>query len=221
MGYLDAKYVLFLNTILSACCSICILIGLWPFQGLLHQWFWKQSFYTWTTHVQMGWFDVGCIGLFVTNLQALILFDRQTSTEAYYMVFVTNAVMHGLWGIHNLHQFVRKFRKQGQGTMLELRRPYPLLMWSTVGACGSAMVRNIYASIVPIDELSTGFIMFTWVWEWLALGCILLDFGYFCVEEHKCKWGENVVSDENIDFQFIISKKQEAPNVTKVDEVSP
>ena len=192
MAWSDADYILFLNTIMASSCSGCILIGLWPFQGLFHSWMFKNSWYTWTTHVEMGWFDVGCIGLFVTNLQALITFDEGTGEEAYQMVWVTNAVMHGLWGLHNLHQFIRKLRKHGDGTVNELRRPYPLMLWSTIGACGSATVRNIYACSVPMEDYNMGFIIFTWVWEWVALIWILLDFGYYVVKE--LKWGGNVVN---------------------------
>lgn len=196
MAWTDEKYILFLNTVLAFSCSSCILIGLWPFQGLFHSWFWKKSTYTWVTHIEMAWFDVGCIGLFVTNLQALATFDEDTGSEAYRLVFVTNAVMHGLWGAHNFHQFFRKMTGKDDNTTNELRRPYPLMLWSTIGACGSATVRNIYACAVPMEDYSMGLIIFTWVWEWLALVGILVDFGYFLVKE--LKWGSNVASEEDI-----------------------
>jgi len=198
-------YVLFLNTYLAFSCSGCILIGLWPFRGLFHSWMFSNSVYTWTTHVQMGWFDVGCIGLFVTNLQALTTFTDNTGAEAYRSVFVTNAIMHALWGVHNLQMAVRKFRDTDKGTVNELRRAWPCVMWSVVGACGSGMVRNIYAAAVDIDDISVEFVIVTGVWELLALGIILIDLGYYLIKEQGCSsWGNNVATAEML-------------NVSKVD----
>ena len=124
-----APLVLFLNTVLSLACSLCILIGLWPFQGLFHAWFYKNyQLYTWTTHTMMAWFDVGCIGLFTTNLYALMHFDTATtSMEAYHLVYTTNAVMHLLWGTHNLHLYLRA-KTVDHGTMLEWRRPIVIFL---------------------------------------------------------------------------------------------
>eukprot|EP00978_Attheya_sp_CCMP212_P002535 scaffold5152_cov60-Attheya_sp.AAC.1 len=133
----------------------------------------------------MGWFDVGCWGLFATNLQALLYFDESsTGVEAYRLVCTTNAIMHFMWGAHNLHQFYIAYNEIGAGTEDEWRRPYPMLGWSLLGACGSGFVRNVYANVNGIND---GVIIFTWVWEWLSLGIILIDFGYFLLYEHT--WG--------------------------------
>ena len=206
MGLTNSEYILFLNTILASSCSLFVIFGLWPFQGLFPSWIFKKFPYTWTTHVQMGWFDAGCIACFVANIQALFTFDETTTgIEGYRVVFVMNAVIHGIWGVHNLHQAVRKFRNQGKDTVNELRRPYPLLFYSIVGACGSAMVRNIYASAVPMEDYSIAFIVVTWVWEWLALGFTLLDFGYFMVKEFE--WAGDVASES--DIKLINNEKAE------------
>ena len=100
-----AQLVIFLNTALSATCSICTFLGLWPFGGIFHSWFYKSAPYTWTTHTMMAWFHVGCLGLFTTNVFALRNFTDETSSEAYELVFTTNALMHFLWGMHNLHLY--------------------------------------------------------------------------------------------------------------------
>lgn len=200
MGFSNAQWILFLDTILSSS-SITILFGLWPFQGLFHSWMFKNSSYTWTTHVEMGWFNIGCLGLFITNLQAFLTFNESTGFESYRLVFVTNAVTHGLWGLHNLHQFVLHLRRHAKGTVNELRRPYPLMLWSTFGVCGSSMVRNMYASSVSMEDYKMSIIIFTWIWEWIGLLWILLDFGYFVVKE--LKWGSNVLSDEEIQLVIV------------------
>merc|ERR1719295_440769 len=122
----NIQYILFLNTTLSFACVGVISISLWPFQGVFHQWLFKRSKYTWNTHVMMGWFEVGCIGLFTANLHALLTYDEQTGTEAYDTVFLINIAMHGLWGIHNFHQIIRKISNQDKGTSNELRRIYPI-----------------------------------------------------------------------------------------------
>ena len=219
MGFSNVQYILFLDTFLSSS-SISILFGLWPFQGLFHSWMFKNSSYTWTTHVEMGWFNIGCLGLFVTNLQALLTFDDTTGHASYRLVFVTNALTHGLWGLHNLHQFVLHVQTEGQGTVNELRRPYPLMLWSTLGVCGSSMVRNIYASWVStgvsMEDYNFGIIVITWIWEWLALAWILLDFGYFVVKE--LKWGGNVLSDEEI--QLIILEHGDNNNEQAITAIS-
>merc|ERR1712070_187901 len=82
-----AQQVFFLNTVLSLGCSLCILIGLWPFRGLFHAWFYKNYKYDWPVHTMMGWFDVGCWGLFATNVQALTTFVATTGQEAYNLIF--------------------------------------------------------------------------------------------------------------------------------------
>merc|ERR1712232_883083 len=60
------------NAILSFGCSTCILIATWPFRGLMMSWFFTRHRYTWPTHIMMTWFDVGCIGLFTTNVYAFL-----------------------------------------------------------------------------------------------------------------------------------------------------
>ena len=102
-----AHLVIFLNAALSAMCSLCTFLGLWTFGGLFHSWFFKSSApaYTWTTHTYTAWFHVGCLGLLTTNVFALRHFTRETSPEAFELVFATNALMHFLWGVHNLHLY--------------------------------------------------------------------------------------------------------------------
>ena len=101
-----AQLVIFLNAALSAMCSLCTFLGLWPFGGLFHSWFFKSApAYTWTTHTYTAWFHVGCLGLLTTNVFALRHFTRETSAEAFELVFATNALMHFLWGVHNLHLY--------------------------------------------------------------------------------------------------------------------
>ena len=196
MALSDVQYILLLNTVLAGSCTTFTVFGLWPFRGLFHSWIFANAEYTFVMHTHMIWFGVGCLGLFATNLQALATFDDETGTEAYTMVFVTNVVMHGVWGIHNLHLIYRKMRKQDDDTINELRRPFPLLMYSAAGVCGSAAVRNIYALSVPMDDLSTAVIIFTWIWEWLGLIVTLIDFVYYLLKEHKC--GSNVVPVANL-----------------------
>lgn len=144
----------------------------------------------------MFWFDVGCIGLFTLNLRCWTTFSKSTSEEAFEANFLVNAVMHGLWGIHNLHQIYRLYiSRSDNNTVNQLRRPWPLLFYSTAGACGSAMVRNIYAIIV-FPNVESGVVIFTWIWEWLSLGIILTDFFYFLIKE--LKWGANVLKKSDI-----------------------
>merc|ERR1719245_2071266 len=100
-GLSDEALAVLFNTILSFGCSACIFTAAWPFQGLMLSWLFTSHRYTWTTHIMMTWFDVGCIGLLTTNTFALLMFDPvKTSTEAYQLVYLTNAVMHFLWGAH-------------------------------------------------------------------------------------------------------------------------
>jgi len=176
--------VYFFNTVLSLGCSLCILIGLWPFRGLFHAWFYVRYPFSWNVHTMMAWFDVGCWGLFATNLQSLLTFTSSTSPEALKTVCVTNALMHFLWGAHNLHLGVRGLRGVDAGTVDEWRRPSVILLWSLLGACGTGAVRNLYTVVAgPSDALTLA----TAAWEWLCLGAILADFGYFLVKEHT--WG--------------------------------
>ena len=208
----EVEYVLFLNTFLMVGWSSLAMFGLWPFRGLFHSWIFVNHYYSWTLHVMMVWFEAGCIGLFALNLQALITFNDATGDEAYHMVFVTNVLMHSIWGIHNLHQFVRKMRKQDEGTVNQLRRPYPMLMCSVVGACGSASVRNIYALVVPPEELNMAFIIAMWVWEWLSLLVNVLDFVYYLTNEFEFEeWGGNVTSDADTMEQIVASASKPMP----------
>ena len=176
-----ASLVLFLDAVLSSGCSLCIFIGLWPFRGLFHAWFYKHVPYTWTTHTMMGWFDVGCIGLLTTNTYAFLHFKESTGQEAFNLVYTTNAVMHFLWGVHNLHLYITAITHD-KGTANEWRRPYIILLWSILGACGSGCTRNVYSLQYGPDDTVT---KATWVVEWGALGMIVLDLLYHLVAEHS------------------------------------
>merc|ERR1719210_2560076 len=102
--------VVVFNLILSFGCSTCILIGTWPFGGMMASWFWTKYRYTWTTHVMLTWFDVGCIGLFTTNLYTLLSYpsiSRELSASGvqgglpfaiWQGNFAVNMIMQGLWG---------------------------------------------------------------------------------------------------------------------------
>jgi hypothetical protein len=185
------QLVVFLNALLSLGCSTCILIATWPFQGLMMSWFFTNHKYTWTTHIMMTWFDVGCIGLLTTNVFAFLRFDPDsTSPEAYELVYLTNCVMQGLWGAHNLHQWIIILRGADKGTDAQWRRPYPMFLWSLFGACGTGFVRNLLTLKYGANDmvsLSTG------SYEMLCLFLILADLGYFIVMEHS--WGMNRKGD--------------------------
>ena len=101
------RLVISLNAALSAMCCLCTFLGLWPFGGLFHSWFYRSAAppYTWTTHTYTAWFHVGCLGLLTTNVFALRRFTPDTSPEAFELVFATNALMHFVWGVHNLHLY--------------------------------------------------------------------------------------------------------------------
>ena len=154
--------------------------------------------------------SVGCWGLFATNLQSLLTFGGSTSPEALRLVCVTNALMHFLWGAHNLHigllphyistkekswirarataqpyQDPNEMPRADKRNLDQWRRPAPILLWSLLGACGAGCARNI-APIIS-GSPNDAFTIFTWVWEWLALGAILYDFVYFLRKEHR--WG--------------------------------
>jgi len=147
-------------------------------------WFFTRFKYTWTTHIMMTWFDVGCIGLFTVNTYAFVKFDvARTGTEAYELVYLTNAVMQGLWGAHNLHQWIIIMRGADKGTEAEWRRPYPMFLWSLLGACGTGFVRNTYSFCYGVDDTMS---KVTGVYEILCLLLILADLGYFVLFEHTC-----------------------------------
>ena len=128
----------------------------------------------------MTWFDVGCWGLFSMNLFAFLKFSARTSPEAYELVYTVNAVMHFLWGIHNLHMAMRYFNKTDEGTESELRRGFPMLFYSILGACGSGFSRNFHALMFGPRE---SIIQATWGWEWFSLLVVLCDLGYFLLYE--------------------------------------
>ena len=93
--------------------------------------------------------------------------------------------MHLIFGAHNLHQFYLIVTNQYYGaSQLVWRRPWPVLLWSLLGACGLGAVRNVYTSCYGYNAAIVGV---TWIWEWTSLGLILVDFGYFLVVEHS--WG--------------------------------
>ena len=140
----------------------------------------------------MGWFFVGCIGLFTANVVAYNTFTKTTSIEAYNMVYILNAVMHGLWGVHNFYAWSCIYRGLDKGTVSEWRRPYQMFFWSIVGACGTATFRNVHATIYGANATV---IYITWVWEWISLAVIAIDFVYFLAKEHT--WGMNLESEES------------------------
>ena len=129
----------------------------------------------------MAWFDVGCIGLFTLNIFALIKFTKDTSVEAYEVVYIVNFVMHLLWGAHNAHLV---WAEDG------LRRPYPLLFYSLFGACGSGALRNYYALSYGTD--TDDITNYTCIVEWGSLGIILLDLLYFLMMERH-EWDDIVI----------------------------
>ena len=49
MLYTGPHLIFFANCILALGCSLCILIGLWPFKGLFHAWFFKRYPYNFGT----------------------------------------------------------------------------------------------------------------------------------------------------------------------------
>ena len=93
-----------LNAVTSIGCSACIFLGLRPpFEGMFHSWFYKSVPCNRSTHTMVCWFDVGCIGLLCTNVYAFRNFTALTSPEAYDLVYTIDALMHFLWGTHDLH----------------------------------------------------------------------------------------------------------------------
>eukprot|EP00542_Grammatophora_oceanica_P017024 CAMPEP_0194042940 /NCGR_PEP_ID=MMETSP0009_2-20130614/14657_1 /TAXON_ID=210454 /ORGANISM="Grammatophora oceanica, Strain CCMP 410" /LENGTH=199 /DNA_ID=CAMNT_0038686981 /DNA_START=72 /DNA_END=671 /DNA_ORIENTATION=- len=186
--YSGKTLVLFLNTILALACSVCCTLALWwPFQGLAEQWIWANPPpYTWYTHIHMAWFWVGCVGLCFLNGNALFLFEESTtSDEAYTVIFNTNTVMHGLWGLFNSHFAYRNaFTKHDKGTSAEWRNGIFFPFFSVLGCCGSAVVRNLYTSFYGVNDVV---IRVTWVWEWLSLVFELGDLIYFVIVDHPAK----------------------------------
>jgi len=184
------------NLILSFGCSACILIGTWPFGGLMASWFWTKHRYTWPSHIMLTWFDVGCWGLFVTNLYTLLIFPS-TSLELSqagvagglpYSIwqgnFAVNCIMQGLWGLHNLHQWIIIMRGADKGTDTEWRRPYPMFLWSALGACGTGFLRNLLHIVNgQVDDTIT---WVTGIYEVACLVGILVDLFYFLLFEHSC-----------------------------------
>merc|ERR1719410_2025576 len=105
--------------------------------------------------------------------------------------FAVNCVMQGLWGLHNLHQWIIIMRGADKGTDTEWRRPYPMFLWSLLGACGTGFVRNLI-------HITSGHVndTVTWVtgtYEVICLLLILADLGYFLLFEHSC--GMNMSED--------------------------
>lgn len=196
-------FAVLFNLILSFGCSACILIGTWPFGGMMCSWFWTKHRYSWPTHVMMTWFDVGCIGLFVTNLYTLMVYpevSRQLTTAGSHVGlpwsvwqgnFMVNCVMQGLWGLHNLHQWLIIMRGEDQGTETEWRRPYPMFLWSLLGACGTGFMRNFI--ILVSGHVNNSVVLVTGTYEVCCLILILADLAYFLVFEHS--YGMNKKED--------------------------
>jgi len=194
----------FFSTILSFGCTSCILLATWPFKGLFGAWSFKRARYTWNNHICMTWFLVGCIGLFTTNLYALLVYpDIQMVLEnadlqklvwpLWKGVFMVNMVMQGLWGLHNVHQLTIQLRGANAGTDAEFRRPYGMFLWSILGACGGDFFRNlifIYNGALPADDT------LTWVTGLYSVICLVLltgELGYFMTKEMT--WGMSMEDD--------------------------
>jgi len=187
------------STILSFGCTSCITLATWPFQGLFGAWSFKRARYTWNNHICMTWFLVGCIGLFTTNLYALLVYPdivdgmkaglaaEKSDALAWRMwkgVFVVNMVMQGLWGLHNVHQLTIQLREANKGTDAEFRRPYGMFLWSILGACGGDFLRNL----IFIHNGETSDVV-TWVTGGYSVICLVLltaELGYFMAKEHTC-----------------------------------
>jgi len=198
----ESLVVLF-NLILSLGCSVCILIGTWPFRGMMASWFWTKHRYTWPSHIMLTWFDVGCIGLFTTNLYCLLTYPSTSRAmaaagmsgglpfEIWKGNFIVNCVMQGLWGMHNFHQWIIIMRGADKGTDTEWRRPYPMFLWSILGACGTGFVRNLFSILNgSVNDTVT---WVTGIYEVVCLLLIVADLLYFLLFEHSC--GANMAED--------------------------
>jgi len=177
------------NLVLSFGCCFAILLATWPFKGLTPQWNFKRLRYTWTTHIMMTWFWVGCVGLFVNNLYALLVYPsiKDLDQRVWEGTFMVNFVMHLLWGLHNLHQWVIIMRGADKGTEGEWRRPYPMFVFSLLGACGSGTLRNGIALWYGVNSTVN---VVTGVYELLCFTLDFADLGYFMVKEFS--WGANM-----------------------------
>merc|ERR1712238_559699 len=178
-----------LNAFLAFGCTDCILLATWPFNGLMNQWFFPRHRYTWPTHIMMLWFEIGCIGLFVTNLYAFLVYKTldPLPREIWDGNWWVNFVMHLLWGFSNGHQFILIMRGVDKGTEGEYRRAGPPFFWSCFGSCGTGTIRNflhIYSA-----EVSQNVNLYTGIYEFFCLNMILLDLFYFLAKEHV--WGAN------------------------------
>jgi len=184
------------NLILSLGCSVCILIGTWPFGGMMAQWFWTKHKYSWPSHIMLTWFDVGCIGLFTTNLYCLLAYPAASREMAAAGLpgglpfaiwkgnFIVNCVMQGLWGMHNFHQWIIIMRGADKGTDTEWRRPYPMFLWSILGACGTGFVRNLFT--ILNGSVNNTVTWATGIYEVVCLLGIVADLLYFLLFEHSC-----------------------------------
>merc|ERR1719195_1517569 len=105
--------------------------------------------------------------------------------------FAVNCVMQGLWGLHNLHQWIIIMRGADKGTETEWRRPYPMFLWSLLGACGTGFVRNLIS--IQTGVVNPTVVWVTGVYEVICLLLILVDLFYFLLFEHSC--GMNMAED--------------------------
>merc|ERR1719410_3272518 len=87
--------------------------------------------------------------------------------------FFVNCVIQGLWGAHNLHQWIIIMRGADKGTETEWRRPFPMFLWSSLGACGTGTVRN--AIHIFTGEVNPMVNWVTGIYEVLCLVLILAD----------------------------------------------
>merc|ERR1719433_61705 len=105
--------------------------------------------------------------------------------------FTVNCVMQGLWGLHNLHQWIIIMRGADKGTETEWRRPYPMFLWSLLGACGTGFVRNLI--ILMNGQVNDTITWITGIYEVTCLLLIVADLLYFIIFEHSC--GMNKAED--------------------------
>jgi len=193
-----------LNLLLSLVCSVSMFFATWPFGGMTCSWFWKRHQYSWNTHVMMTWANIGCLGLFLTNLYAVLVYpdlSRELSVAGvagglpftiWRGNYSVNSVMQLLWGLHNLQQWIMIMRGADRGTEFEWRRPLPIFLWSILGAPGAAFIRNFihlqYGLATNRTVWAPGF------YEVFCQLLILADLVYFLVFEFFC--GMNAVEGE-------------------------
>merc|ERR1712083_714099 len=61
------------------------------------------------------------------------------------------------------------------------------------------------AYMAPMDDYSSALIIFTWVWEWLAITILFGDFCYYLAKEWT-EFGGNVATDLDIAVKALRTK---------------